>query len=195
MRSSIAPLMLAIALAGCTFGRTAGDLPANLNLAGFTFDVPRGPGWRVAPEHTATMEAVRFRNEITPADDRSVQLSVIAVRTEKPVRTEDDVVAWARGASAVRSAEPARGHGALCARYHHRWTQNMSFDPGAAARPTHEIDDFGLYCVHPSNDGRVVHFRAAERAALGRGVGGFAAQARELLDSVRYRGGPSTVPR
>lgn len=185
---------LALAIAGCAFGASTARLDARASLAGFGHDVPRAPGWRVDDESTAQMRSLRYRLEAVPAEDRSYQFELQVFVPARPVATQEDVLEWARAGGDRRTVERADGHGAVCARYAYRWTQRMSLD-GAALRETHEIDDRGLFCVHPSGDGRLLHARAMERSALGFPTGTFAPHAERLLESVRWEGSTPAVPR
>jgi len=187
-----AAVLCAVVLTGCAFGTSTATLPPRMNLAGFAFDVPRAPGWRAASEHTRAMEALRFVREVAPAEERTHQLEVQAFVPVEAVDSEAAVVRWAAARTGVRHAEPASGHGAVCARYTHRWEQRLAFDGREAPAVTHALQDRGLFCIHPADDGRLVHLRATERVAAGYALGHFDAMAEDLLQSVRWEGGPST---
>ncbi len=114
---------------------------------------------------------------------RSVMIQVSDFQPIRAVRSQAEIVRWARGAAGARSAQPAKGHGATCARYRHRFNQTLSL--GGPAQPWAELDDHGLQCILPGSD-RVVQFRFFERAPLGQLTGTAGRQADALFRTVRF---------
>lgn len=155
----------------------------SLNHAGFSYVLP-GSGWRTTDRtRTDTVETIYHERGF---GRRSLQIQVSALTPMRPITNQAEVNEWARGAMSATTSRAVEGHGAICARSGHRWTQTTSFN-GAAGTPSAEFDDHGLFCAIPGSD-RVFHVRLFERAAPGRLSGEAATLAETLFASVRHSG-------
>lgn len=150
-------LVITLAVTGCASGRTRFvDAEGSARIGGFTYQMP-GVGWRAVlyPETKESMLSHHFKRD---GDRLQFQLSVFA--PYKPVRSQADIVAWAKHAGGPDAAADV-DHGALCARYAHRWNQTLSL--GGPPMPWTTIEERGLYCIDPRAPDRLLHARVLER--------------------------------
>lgn len=151
-----------------------------MSHAGFRYALP-GSGWRTTDRtRTDTVETIYYERGF---GRRSLQIQISALTPTRPIASQAEVNAWARAAMSAATGRAVDGHGAVCARAERRWFQSTSVN-GAAAAPTAEFDDFGLFCAIPDSP-RVFHVRLFERAAPGRLSGDAAPLAETLFASVR----------
>jgi hypothetical protein len=181
LRRSAVTAALALALSGCASVDRTRDASGEFAIGGFTYAAP-GPGWR-GTLYPPSKSGLLFHHYRFDGDRLQFQLSQI--EPAQPVQTEAAVVDWAARAGGGR-AQAAAGHGAICARYSHRWSQTLSL--GGPAQPWATIEERGLFCVDPAGPARLLQVRMIERLVPdGQASVNFEQLAAQLLARVRAR--------
>lgn len=171
--------LLALAVTACSGVTRLRDAAGEVTIGGFAYLAP-GHGWR-GTRYPPTESGLRFHHY--RRDGYRLQFQLSEVRPAKPVEDQAAVIAWATQAGGGR-ATAASGHGAICARYSHRWQQTLSL--GGPAQPWATIEERGLFCIDSHTPDRLLHVRVFERLVPdGEVSAGFEVLADRLLVGVR----------
>jgi hypothetical protein len=183
--------LLALAVCACSGVTRLRDAAGQAAIGGFSY-LPPGPGWR-GTRYPPSASGLRFHHYRRDGDRLQFQLS--EVQPAGAVADQAAVTAWAARVGGGR-AVAASGHGAICARYSHRWQQTLSL--GGPPQPWATIEERGLFCIDSEKPDRLVHVRVFERLLPdGEASPGFESLAERLLAGVRARlvGVPAAAPR
>lgn len=171
----------ALLVVACTGSTRLRNSVGDGTIGGFVYAMP-GEGWRGVQHPPSAAGLVHHTYQ---RDGDRLQFQFSQIEPVRPVRDQAEIVSWAAQAGGGR-AEAVLVHGAICARYAHRWRQTLSLGGPPQAWAT--IEERGLFCVDPLAPERLLQVRVLERLAPEAPVSSdFEPLAARLLAGVRAR--------
>ncbi len=159
-------------------------------FAGFAFDLPEGGRWMA---DRGVTEGVRYLHLQRQTTSVKLRIEVTSRRPKPPIASEQELLTRV-GQNSDGAAVPDRDRGAVCARIHKEWQDEMTvatkgsggkhFGTGVFA----EMDDYSLVCLHPRAKGTVISFRFVARMRAGLALEPHGDEARAFFESVRFDG-------